>query len=144
MGKRWHAVAAPQKRHGHCGECRDIPMVWEMWYYSFYFLICSCDPKGTLINLKSPCQRRGIAVECGRGLNDEGSSILESVLHDKSTYVIRSTTTSLTHWRRITHVWTNELCYIDLSDDPYPYQWCLIINWTATNISHAGLFVLSF
>ena len=48
---------------------RDIPTLWKKENYSLYFFSIFVRSHGALRNFKSPCQRRGIAVECDRGFS---------------------------------------------------------------------------
>ena len=70
LGARWHAVGAPRKRHCRRGRAVTSPRYGKCKNYSLYFFSIFVRSHGALRNFKSPCQRRGIAVECDRGLSN--------------------------------------------------------------------------
>ena len=71
-GARWHAVGAPRKRHCRRGRAVTSPCYGkcEIIHYISYIFVRS---HGALRSFKSPCQRRGIAVECDRALINIGT-----------------------------------------------------------------------
>ena len=67
VGARWHAVGAPRKRHCHRGRAVTSPRQGKCKIIRYIFFSIFVRSHGALRNFKSPCQRRGIAVECDRG-----------------------------------------------------------------------------
>ena len=75
---RCHAVGAPRKRHCRRGRAMTSPRYGKCKIIRYIFSI-SMRPHGALRNFKSPCQRRGIAVECDRGLSKNQHAICDFV-----------------------------------------------------------------
>ena len=70
VGARWHAVDAPRKRHCRRGRAVTSPRYGKCKIIRYIFL----RSRGALRNFKSPCQRRGVAVECDRGFSYRAQS----------------------------------------------------------------------